>query len=139
MPVALLTLEIEIHHAQSLKDRRQVVRSIRDTLRRGFNVSVAEMDEALVWNRATLGIVGLSRSSTYLNGQMEQAASAARRVCTRFGAEITDDYLELLSTDDTAPLPAATQMTTVPAAQRATPLDSADNSAMVFLADDRNA
>lgn len=100
MPIAKLTLEIEIHHAQSLKDRRQVVRSVRDTLRRGFNVSVAEMDEALVWNRATLGVVALSRSSTYLNGQVEQASSAARRACTRFGAEVTDAYMELLTSDD---------------------------------------
>ena len=41
-----LTLELGIEHAQSLKDRRQVVRSMKDRLRHGFNVSVAEMDEA---------------------------------------------------------------------------------------------
>ena len=43
MPVATLTLELAIEHAQSLKDRRQVVRSLKDKLRHGFNVSVAEM------------------------------------------------------------------------------------------------
>jgi uncharacterized protein YlxP (DUF503 family) len=46
MPVAQLTLEIRIDHAQSLKDRRHVVRSLKDQLRQAFNVSVAEMDEA---------------------------------------------------------------------------------------------
>ena len=49
MPVAQLTLEIRIEHAQSLKDRRQVVRSLKDQLRQGFNASVAEMDEAVTW------------------------------------------------------------------------------------------
>ena len=51
MPVAQLTFEIGIEHAQSLKDRRQVVRSLKDKLRHGFNVSVAELDESPVWNR----------------------------------------------------------------------------------------
>ena len=45
MPVATLTLELAIEHAQSLKDRRQAVRSLKDKLRHGFNVSVAELDE----------------------------------------------------------------------------------------------
>ena len=43
MPVAKLTLELSIPHAQSLKDRRQVVRSLKDKLRHGFNVSIAEL------------------------------------------------------------------------------------------------
>ena len=44
MPVARLTAEISIPAAQSIKDRRQVVRSMKDKLRHGFNVSVAEVD-----------------------------------------------------------------------------------------------
>jgi len=58
MPVAQLTLEIRIDHAQSLKDRRQVVRSLKDQLRQGFNASVAEMDEAVTWQSATIGVGG---------------------------------------------------------------------------------
>ena len=58
MPVAQLTLEIRIEHAQSLKDRRQVVRSLKDQLRQGFNVSVAELDEAVTWQSATIGVLG---------------------------------------------------------------------------------
>ena len=96
MPVARLTLEIEIAHAQSLKDRRQVVRSLKDTLRRGFNVSVAELDEGLVWNRATLGVAAISRSQSYLTGQIEQVEQAARRIALRYGAELVDSFWELL-------------------------------------------
>jgi len=44
MPIASLTLEIRIEHAQSLKDKRQVVRSVKDKLRAAFNVSVAELE-----------------------------------------------------------------------------------------------
>ena len=44
--IAFLTLEIQIEAAQSLKDRRQVVRSLKDRLRTSFNISVAELDSA---------------------------------------------------------------------------------------------
>ena len=82
MPVAQLTLEIRIEHAQSLKDRRQVVRSLKDQLKQGFNVSVAEMDEAVTWQSATLGVVAISRSRDYLHGLIEEVERAARRIPT---------------------------------------------------------
>lgn len=94
MPVALLTLELAIEHAHSLKDRRQVVRSLKDKLRQGFNVSVAELDEAVVWNRATLGIAAVSASPAYLAGQLQQVESAARRLSVGLGCEILDSFIE---------------------------------------------
>src|SRR5438445_255066 len=54
MPIAFLTLELQIEAAQSLKDKRQVVRSVKDRLRAQFNVSVAELDANGLWNRATI-------------------------------------------------------------------------------------
>ena len=83
MPVAQLTLEIRIEHAQSLKDRRQVVRSLKDQIRQGFNVSVAEMDEAVTWQSATIGVVAISRSRDYLHGLIEEVERAARRMTQR--------------------------------------------------------
>jgi hypothetical protein len=97
MPVALLTLEIRIDHAQSLKDRRQVVRSLKDQLRQGFNVSVAELDEAVVWQSATLGVVAISRSRDYLHGLIEEVERAAQRMTGELSAELADafwDYIE---------------------------------------------
>jgi len=97
MPVAQLTLEIRIDHAQSLKDRRHVVRSLKDQLRQAFNVSVAEMDEATLWNSATLGIVAISRSRDYLSGLMDEVERAARRMTAELSAELADafwDYTE---------------------------------------------
>ncbi len=97
MPVAQLTLEIRIDHAQSLKDRRHVVRSLKDQLRQAFNVSVAEMDEGVVWNSATLGIVAVSRSRDYLHGLMDEIERAARRMTAELSAELADafwDYVE---------------------------------------------
>jgi uncharacterized protein YlxP (DUF503 family) len=94
MPIATLTLDLAIEHAHSLKDRRQVVRSLKDKLRHGFNISVAELDEALVWNRATLGIVAISSSSSYLAGQLREVESAARRIANGLGCDILDAFIE---------------------------------------------
>ena len=94
MPVATLTLELAIEHAQSIKDRRQAVRSIKDKLRHGFNISVAELDEAIVWNRATLGVAAISNSTSYLEGQLREVEDAARRLAVGLGCEIVDSYIE---------------------------------------------
>ena len=97
MPVAQLTLELRIEHAQSLKDRRQVVRSLKDQLRQGFNISVAEMDEAVLWQSATLSVVAISRSRDYLHGLIEEVERASRRMLNELGAELADafwDYIE---------------------------------------------
>ena len=72
MPVAVLTLELRIEGARSLKDKRQVVRSLKDKLRQSFNVSVAEIDPTDLWQRATIGIVSISSSRDYLAGLMQQ-------------------------------------------------------------------
>lgn len=96
MPVAQLTLELRIEHAQSLKDRRQVVRSIKDQLKQGFNISIAEMDDAVTWQSATFGVVAISRSRDYLHGLVEEVERAARRMANELGADLTDSFWEYL-------------------------------------------
>jgi uncharacterized protein YlxP (DUF503 family) len=100
MPIAKLTLEISIPHAQSLKDRRQVVRSLKDKLRHGFNVSVAELDDASIWNRATLGFAAISSSTPYLNGQMQELERTLQRLAPALGAEILDAWMEMVEAAD---------------------------------------
>ena len=96
MPIAKLTVELEIPHAHSLKDRRQVVRSIKEKLRHGFNLSIAELDDGIVWNRATLGIAAISNSISYLTGQMQQIDEAVLRIATGLSAEVLESYCEIL-------------------------------------------
>jgi uncharacterized protein len=96
MPIAKLTVELSIPHAQSIKDRRQVLRSLKDKLRHGFNVSVAELDDANLWNRATLGFAAISSSSAYLTGQMKELDDALHRLTNTLGAEIVDSFAEIL-------------------------------------------
>jgi uncharacterized protein YlxP (DUF503 family) len=94
MPIAFLTLELHIEAAQSIKDRRSVVRSLKDRLRTTFNVSVSELDAAELWNRATIGIVSVSPSRDYLDGLMKNVERAAVRIANNQGADVGDSFLE---------------------------------------------
>src|SRR5438093_11691980 len=96
--IAFLTLELRIEHAQSLKDKRQVVRSLKDRLRAHFNVAVAELDSNGLWNRATLGVVSVSDSRDYLDGLMMNVVWLALRISNNDGAAVVDSFLELLLT-----------------------------------------
>ena len=97
MPIAKIIVEIEIPHAQSLKDRRQALRSIKDRFRHGFNVSVAELDEGLVWNRAVVGLAAISASTSYLTGQCEVIEQAMHSFSNQLGVHISDIYAEILA------------------------------------------
>jgi uncharacterized protein len=94
--VALLTLELSIEHAQSLKDKRQVVRSMKDKLRAHFNIATAELDASGLWNRATVGVVSVSDSRDYLDGLMKNGERQAMRIANNAGAEVTDSWVEFL-------------------------------------------
>ena len=94
--IAFLTLELRIEAAQSLKDKRQVVRSLKDRLRASFNVSVAELDATNLWNQATIGVVSISGSREYLDGLMKNVERQATRIANNAGAEVTDSFVDFL-------------------------------------------
>ena len=94
--IAFLTLELRIEAAQSLKDKRQVTRSLKDRLRSSFNVSVAELEPSPIWNQATIGVVSVSHSRDYLDGLMKNVERAATRIANNAGAEVTDSFVEFL-------------------------------------------
>lgn len=96
MPIAHLVLELRIEHAHSLKDKRQVVRSMKDKLRHSFNIAIAETDENDLWQCATLGAVSISSSRDYLEGLMNKVEAAAERIASDAGADLVDSYLEFL-------------------------------------------
>jgi len=84
MPVGLLTLELHIPDAQSLKDKRQVLRSLKDKLRREFNVAVAELDHHDVWQRSVVGVVTLSNEEKHVQESLQKVLDAADRILGSF-------------------------------------------------------
>ena len=55
--IGVLTLELKIDHAHSLKDKRHVVKSLKEKLRSRFNLAVAEIDCQDLWQRSVVAIV----------------------------------------------------------------------------------
>jgi len=96
VPIAYLTLELRIEAAHSLKDKRQVLRSVKDRLRHSFNISVAEIDVSDLWQRATLGVVAISDSRDYLEGLMRNVEREVVRLANNAGAEVVDTFLDYL-------------------------------------------
>ena len=91
-----MTIELRIDHAHSLKDRRQVVRSLKEKLAHGFNISIVELDEAVTWQSATIGIVAISASRDYLSSQMQQIENASSRIINSLGAQIADIWWQFV-------------------------------------------
>jgi uncharacterized protein YlxP (DUF503 family) len=76
--VGVLTFELRLEHSHSLKDKRQVVKSLKDRLRSRFNVAVAEIDEQEMWQRAVIAAVTVSgdrRSAEESLQRVEEDAS----------------------------------------------------------------
>jgi uncharacterized protein YlxP (DUF503 family) len=96
MPIAFLTLDLRLEAAHSLKDKRQVLRSLKDRLRAGYNVSVSELDSTDLWQRATLGVVSISGSRDYLEGLMQKVEREATRIANNHGAEVVDTFVDYL-------------------------------------------
>jgi uncharacterized protein YlxP (DUF503 family) len=80
MTVGLLTLELHIPQAQSLKDKRQILRSLKDKLRGHFNVAVSELEYHETWQRSVIGIVTLSNEQQHVEESLQQVLAEADRI-----------------------------------------------------------
>jgi uncharacterized protein YlxP (DUF503 family) len=75
--ISLLTIELLIPWAQSLKDRRSAVRGLKDRLSSRFNASVAEIGYQDKWQRAVLAVCILGNDRR----QLESDMARVRQLC----------------------------------------------------------
>ncbi|HNQ23482.1 MAG TPA: DUF503 domain-containing protein [Phycisphaerae bacterium] len=78
MVVGVLTVELVIYEARSLKDKRRVLQSLKQRLRNRFNVSVAEVAHQDVWQRATLGVAVVSNEAREVESQLDRVVDVVR-------------------------------------------------------------
>ncbi len=90
--VGLLTLELRIQDARSLKDRRQVLRSLKQRLRNRFNVAVAEVDPQSSWTLATVGVSAVGTTSAIVEEILRRVEADAAE---HLGADLADSSIEL--------------------------------------------
>lgn len=72
----VLALEVDVHieHAQSLKDKRGVVRSIVDGARNRYHVAAAEVGDQNLWQRARLGFAAVSGTQRHTTEVIDQVS-----------------------------------------------------------------
>ncbi len=92
--IGLLQFSIEVPYAESLKDKRIVVRSLKDRVRRKFNVSIAEIEDLDDCSIATLGAVMAGSDVAYINGAMDKLLNLLQ---DWRDATLSDHQLEILS------------------------------------------
>jgi len=93
MPIGLLTLEIYIPEAHSLKDKRQVLRSLKDRLRGKFNVAVAELEGQDSWQRSVVGVVSLANNAGFVEETLRTVLRDSER---HLGRDLVSHELEVL-------------------------------------------
>lgn len=93
MPVVgLLSLELRIQGARSLKDRRQVVRSLKQRLRSRFNVAVAEVDPQPSWTLATIAVAAVGESAAIVEEILSRVETDSSEL---LGADLAHSCVEL--------------------------------------------
>ena len=93
MHVGVLQVEISIPDAMSLKDKRQVVKSLKDQIAHGHNVSIAEVGALDEHRRSILGVAMVSNDKRYVEGALSKLVDFIRMVPQ---ASLIDYQIELL-------------------------------------------
>jgi uncharacterized protein len=63
--IGVLTLDIHVEHSHSLKEKRHVVKSLKDRLRERFNVAVAEIDHLDSWQNSVVAVATVSNDRVH--------------------------------------------------------------------------
>lgn len=94
MVIGLCTIELYVAGSHSLKDKRSVVKSVIQRVRREFNVSIAEVDHQDVLQSATLGVVTVSNDAAHAHGRLTHVVSWIER--QRLDVELVDYTIEMI-------------------------------------------
>ena len=80
MIVGLCTVELYLPESQSLKAKRQVLLSVKDKVRDRFNVSIAEVGDQDLWQKAVLGIASVANERKHVNQVLDQVVNLIRSI-----------------------------------------------------------
>ena len=78
MIVGVCTVELHLPGVDSLKGKRQIILSLKYLIQRKFNVSIAEVDEQDMWQRAVLGVACVANEQRYTNQVLDSVLNVVR-------------------------------------------------------------
>lgn len=104
MKIGILQFELEVPDSRSLKDKRRVVKSLKDRLHREHMVSVAEVGALEVWNRAMMGLSCVSADGAYLRSVMshvvDKLGTLPEATLVAYTMDVLDAEQSLPETDE---------------------------------------
>lgn len=92
--IGVLTLELRIEESHSLKDKRHVVKSLKDRLRSKFNVAVAEIDYQDLWQRALVSAVTVSSEHSHAESILQSVEREAANLLGPMLVSATAEWIE---------------------------------------------
>lgn len=92
MIVGTLKLRLVLRGSHSLKDKRRVIKSLKDTLSNKYNISVAETDEQDVWQTAEVGVAAVGTDGSFVQSVLTNVVNYVRFFG---GVELVDAQQEL--------------------------------------------
>ena len=99
MYIGVGRFELHIPAARSLKDKRQVLRSVTQVVRNRFPVAVAEVEHQDLWQRATIGISCVAGTMSHVQELMQEVERTIEKVAAG-GAEVSGRQFTFLSEED---------------------------------------
>lgn len=93
MTIGVLQINLLIPGSRSLKDKRRVIKSLKQLLHNRYNCSVAEIDEKDRWGRSRLAVCVVGDDSRFVNAQLNEIV---RFASSKNGAELLDYEIEML-------------------------------------------
>jgi uncharacterized protein YlxP (DUF503 family) len=94
MITGILSAKLFINNARSLKDKRQVLKSLEERLRHKFNISIAEVDDQDKWQIASIGVATVANDNKFICKTLDEIVNYIR---LDPNAELIDYEQEVLS------------------------------------------
>lgn len=93
MYVGLLSIEIYLPEAYSLKSKRFILRSLKDRIKNKFNVSIAEVDYMDLWQRSVVGIACVGNEFKFINQTLNKILTLIQDTTT---IDLIESKMEIL-------------------------------------------
>ena len=94
MNVVVCKVRLRLPENESLKGKRQILKSITERVKNRYNVSIAEVDDQELWQLVTLGITCVSTSAQHANQVLSKVVDFIEK--SRFDVELLDYEIEIL-------------------------------------------
>jgi hypothetical protein len=92
MIVGACTIELFLASSGSLKSKRQILRALKDRVRKSFNVCISEVDHHDLWQRSTLGVAVIGTETRFVHSVLNKVINLISRESR---AEVIDVFIEM--------------------------------------------